>query len=266
MPSIGKAPASHGGDVLVVDDDPVFRQVLGRRLSQLGAEVREATDGASAWALLRSKPADLALVDMEMPGVDGVGFIQCLRGHERTRHIPVVMITSRSDSAAMQEALAAGATAYLTKPLQWGTFASCVEFLLGLSVSARKSMAAHDETRAQAASALAQAEQRAINLAELLSKAIPPHAHDLGASLGELGGIVAGLHELAASLSVAGHTLLPGQPPTVAPTASTVRTAAPPERRAPPLSSPLGNALLMPKTLADRASSRDQPSPVRIPV
>jgi CheY-like chemotaxis protein len=264
MPSFGKAPASNGGDILVVDDDPVFRQVLGRRLTQLGAEVHEATDGASAWALLRSRPADLALVDMEMPGIDGVGFIQCLRGHERTRHIPVVMITSRSDSGAIQDALAAGATAYLTKPLQWGTFASCVEFLLGLSVAARKSMAAHDETRLQAATALAQAEQRANSLAERLSKAIPPHAHDHGASLGELDGIVAGLHELAASLSASGHAMRPGQPLAAMPPASAVETSSPPERRAPPPASSLGNALLMPKTLADRASSRDQPA--RIPV
>jgi CheY-like chemotaxis protein len=266
IPSFGKAPASHGGEVLVVDDDPVFRQVLGRRLTQLGAEVREATDGAAAWAMLKSKPADLALVDMEMPGVDGIGFIQCLRGYEHTRHIPVVMITSRSDSGAIQEALAAGATAYLTKPLQWSTFANCVEFLLGLSVAARKSAVAHDETRAQATTALAQAEQRVAGLAGRLSTVLTLQTRDDGAALGELEGVIAGLHELATSISAAGHALHPNQPKVAAAPAPTVAAAAPLERRATALASPFGVARATPRILADGAASIGQSNPVRMPV
>lgn len=174
--------------MVVVDDDPIFRQLMLQRLSKLSAEVTEAEDGAAAFHILRSTHFDLALVDLEMPGFDGVSLIQCVRGHPSTRHIPIVVITSRSDGAALQNAMAAGATAYLTKPLQWTAFASSVEFLLRLSQAARQAEAELARQQALALHALTSARDELHALARHCQSAtgcqdVAPRLSDLAGRL-----------------------------------------------------------------------------------
>jgi CheY-like chemotaxis protein len=119
--------------VLVVDDDPIFRSLLVARLRRIAEEVVEAESGDAAWLLAREYQFGLAVVDFEMPGFDGIALLQCLRGHPRTRHMPIVMCTSRSDQQAMHDAIEAGASSYLTKPLNWALFERHVQHLLQLS-------------------------------------------------------------------------------------------------------------------------------------
>ncbi len=116
--------------VLLADDDPIFRSLVASRLARLSCRVVEAQDGAEAWSKARGQVFDFAIVDFEMPGLNGVGLVQCLRGHPRTKHLPIVMCTSRTDGGAMREAMEAGITSFLTKPLNWSVFDSHVGHLL----------------------------------------------------------------------------------------------------------------------------------------
>lgn len=122
--------------VLVVDDDPITRNLIAAQLVQMQRRVEEAADGVEAWELLRSRAFDLAIVDLGMPHMNGYELIQCIRGHQLTRHLPVVVVTSTRNSQALNGALEAGATAFLTKPLAWSTFRPFIASLLRLTGAA----------------------------------------------------------------------------------------------------------------------------------
>ena len=123
--------------VLVVDDDPINRSLIAAQLSKIGCDAIEAEDGRQAWGRLTEESFDLAIVDLNMPNMNGFELIQCVRGFPRTRHLPVVVVTSHGDSASIASALGAGATSFMTKPLAWGTFRPHIEFLLRLTNDAR---------------------------------------------------------------------------------------------------------------------------------
>ncbi len=136
--------------VVVADDDPIIRQLMQSKLTQLGCEPLLAEDGMEAWQLLRGKNINLAIVDLEMPNIAGIPLIQAVRGHPRTKHLPIIVVTSRRDATAIQEAFEAGATSFLTKPVNWSTFGSHIEYLMRLSQSANQA-----RNRAQCAEAAA---------------------------------------------------------------------------------------------------------------
>lgn len=125
--------------ILVADDDPLMRSLVRANLEGRAGEISEASDGQEAWDLLLSERFELALIDLSMPGIDGFALIRCIRSHPRTRHLPVVVITSSSDQAAVTKAFDAGATSFLTKPINWTLFAHQIEYLIrmdqGISIS-----------------------------------------------------------------------------------------------------------------------------------
>ena len=84
--------------VLVVDDDPINRNLIAAQLTKLSCEAVEAEDGRQAWGRLTEEIFDLAIVDLNMPNMNGFELIQCVRGFPRTRHLPVVVVTSHGDS------------------------------------------------------------------------------------------------------------------------------------------------------------------------
>ncbi len=127
--------------IVAADDDPIIRSLLHGKLVGMGCCAMMAEDGAEAWRLIRDKKADLAIVDLEMPNIDGFSLIQCVRGHPKTKHLPIIVVTSRSDAAAIQEAFAAGATSFLTKPLNWSTFESHIRYLMRLTEAAAQASA-----------------------------------------------------------------------------------------------------------------------------
>jgi two-component system nitrogen regulation response regulator NtrX len=102
------------GQVLIVDDDSGVRKVLNRTLSGAGYYVEEASDAFQALDRLDSQPPDAVLLDIKMPGMDGLGLLDNLR--QRGLEIPVVILTGHGDEFTAQECLEAGAAAYLTKP------------------------------------------------------------------------------------------------------------------------------------------------------
>jgi len=107
---------SHVMRALVVDDSLSARRALANFLEDSGYEVDTAIDGADAINVINQQLPDILLVDMEMPRMNGIELTAHLRADERSRDIPVVMITSRSTAKHKAEAKQAGVDVYLIKP------------------------------------------------------------------------------------------------------------------------------------------------------
>lgn len=104
--------------VMVVDDSLTVRRVTQRLLSREGYQVILAKDGVDALEHLQSITPDVMLVDIEMPRMDGFDLTRNVRDDERTRHIPIIMITSRTAAKHRNYALELGVNEYLGKPYQ----------------------------------------------------------------------------------------------------------------------------------------------------
>jgi len=102
--------------VLVVDDEESMRYFLKKTLRREGYEVIEAADGPSALAAAASGPPDVALVDVRMPGMDGVALMRALRTTHT--HLPVVLMTAYGSVENALAAMKHGATDYVTKPFR----------------------------------------------------------------------------------------------------------------------------------------------------
>lgn len=100
---------------LIIDDDPSLVQVLGRMLAPLG-EVRFALDGQGGLQQLASWPADLVLLDAELPDMSGVALCRSLAADAQLSQIPVIFVTSHEDLGTELDALAAGAVDFIRKP------------------------------------------------------------------------------------------------------------------------------------------------------
>jgi chemosensory pili system protein ChpA (sensor histidine kinase/response regulator) len=102
--------------ILVVDDSLSVRKGLIQLLQDAGFEAKGAGDGMDAIRVLATFKPHLVCTDMEMPNMNGLELTEHLRMWEATRHLPVIMITSRSMEKHRQQAMKAGVDAYLTKP------------------------------------------------------------------------------------------------------------------------------------------------------
>ena len=103
---------------MVVDDSMTVRRVTQRLLEREGYHVMLAKDGVDALEQLQGQVPDLMLVDIEMPRMDGFDLTRNVRGDERTRAVPIIMITSRSADKHRNYALQLGVNAYFGKPFQ----------------------------------------------------------------------------------------------------------------------------------------------------
>jgi len=107
-----------GRSIMVVDDSLTVRRVTQRLLEREGYNVVLAKDGVDALEQLQGARPDLMLVDIEMPRMDGFDLTRNVRGDERTKDIPIIMITSRSADKHRNYALQLGVNAYFGKPFQ----------------------------------------------------------------------------------------------------------------------------------------------------
>jgi two-component system chemotaxis response regulator CheY len=102
---------------LVIDDSRTMRRILARSLLTIGFEVREAGNGQEALDSIESDGLpELALVDWNMPVMNGLDFVTSLRAQPRGRSVTLMMVTTESEHAQIVRALAAGAHEYLLKP------------------------------------------------------------------------------------------------------------------------------------------------------
>jgi two-component system phosphate regulon response regulator PhoB len=102
--------------ILVVEDEPAILELLNVNLVDAGYEVREAPDAESAQQLLKHQLPDLVLLDWMLPGQSGLAFARQLRGDARTRELPIIMVTARTDEADKVAGLEAWVDDYVTKP------------------------------------------------------------------------------------------------------------------------------------------------------
>jgi two-component system chemotaxis response regulator CheY len=102
---------------MVIDDSSAMRLILGRIMRSLGFDVVDAPNGAEAIARLQSGVLpDIALVDWNMPVMDGLAFVNAVRREEKWRQITLMMVTTESEQSQIVRALAAGAHEYVIKP------------------------------------------------------------------------------------------------------------------------------------------------------
>ncbi|GAA4880668.1 response regulator transcription factor [Kitasatospora terrestris] len=102
--------------ILVVDDDPTVAEVVAGYLTRAGHRVERAADGRQALALADAHRPDLLVLDLMLPGIDGLEVLRRLRGADRGPDVPVVMLTAKGDEADRILGLEVGADDYVTKP------------------------------------------------------------------------------------------------------------------------------------------------------
>jgi DNA-binding response OmpR family regulator len=103
--------------VLVVDDEPMARQLLRLMLVRAGFEVFEAESGLDALAKVNEKRPDVVLLDVMMPEMDGFTVCQNLRADVNLSGMPIIMLSAKTDAHSVQRGITLGANKYLTKPI-----------------------------------------------------------------------------------------------------------------------------------------------------
>lgn len=118
--------------ILAVDDSASVRQMQRFVLSGAGYEVIDAVDGKDGLAKLeKSGAVNLILTDLNMPNLDGVGFIKAVRAASTHRLTPIVVISTESQQEKKQEARAAGATGWIVKPFTPEQLLAVVKKVIG---------------------------------------------------------------------------------------------------------------------------------------
>jgi two-component system chemotaxis response regulator CheY len=102
--------------VLTIDDSRTMRDMLMLTLSKAGYRVLQAEDGLHGLEVLRYAMPDVIITDINMPRMDGFGFIENVRGDGSYRAIPILVLTTESDTAKKERARRAGATGWIVKP------------------------------------------------------------------------------------------------------------------------------------------------------
>ncbi len=116
--------------ILVVDDDPIQREFASVFVSTPSAEVVSVDSGKAALEALRASKFDLMLVDFDMPGMTGLELIEILRRDMQFVDLPIIMVTSHEDIATIDAAYRAGATSFVTKPVNWRLLSYHIKFVL----------------------------------------------------------------------------------------------------------------------------------------
>jgi len=118
--------------ILICDDDPNIRNIVDFGLAAEGFQVRVAADGDEALELVRREPPDLVILDVMMPGSDGIEVCRALKEDPRTRQVPVLLLTACAGKADRDRGLAAGADDYITKPFSPQRLVEKVQSVLGV--------------------------------------------------------------------------------------------------------------------------------------
>lgn len=119
--------------ILLVDDSPTVRRMMEWALRPGGYRLAQAVDGIHALEILKGQSVDLAIVDLNMPRMDGIELIRTIRADEKLKRLPVILLTTEGRDQDRDEGLKAGANLYLTKPSAPSLLLEKVEGFLGTS-------------------------------------------------------------------------------------------------------------------------------------
>lgn len=117
--------------VLLVEDEPVIRDLVQAMLEGAAAEVTAVGDGAEAVKAARQQRPNLVLLDVVLPGLDGLSVLRLLRADPELRATPIYMLTARARPADHEAAQRAGADGYIEKPFKAGELIALVEKVRG---------------------------------------------------------------------------------------------------------------------------------------
>jgi two-component system chemotaxis response regulator CheY len=104
--------------ILTVDDSRTMRDMLRMALAEAGFNVLQAVDGVDGLEVLQTSTPDVIVTDINMPKMDGFGLIEAVRKDNRYRKVPILVLTTESDSAKKMRAKEAGATGWIVKPFE----------------------------------------------------------------------------------------------------------------------------------------------------
>ena len=120
--------------ILLAEDNVINQKVACRLLEKQGHQVVVACNGREALSILEREPFDLALLDIQMPEVDGLETARVIRARERsgTVHMPLIAVTAHAMNGDKERCLEAGMDGYLTKPIQLGQLFAAIEQVCAL--------------------------------------------------------------------------------------------------------------------------------------
>ena len=119
--------------ILLVDDDPIMRELAAAKLTDAGHEVSTAENGQVGFDRLGEGNFDLVISDLDMPLLNGFQLTEKIRDSRFFSELPVIVITGSESRNSVEEAFAAGATSFLSKPINWALFTHSVRFVLRAS-------------------------------------------------------------------------------------------------------------------------------------
>ena len=122
--------------VLVIEDDEYSRDALAHLLAAEGYDAQSAHDGEAGLDKAREADPDVIILDLNLPGIDGIQVIKMIRGDQSLASIPILVVTGDDDKEA-QAAVRMGADGYLTKPVEFDALISAITNLEISSVSDR---------------------------------------------------------------------------------------------------------------------------------
>jgi DNA-binding response OmpR family regulator len=115
--------------ILLTDDDVELREMVAFILESAGYEVSAHENGEKAWESLQKKGADMAVIDINMPKMDGLELMDLIRSDRRFKDMPIMIVTGRSDLANRTQSLERGADDYINKPFNNDEFLSRLKLL-----------------------------------------------------------------------------------------------------------------------------------------
>jgi len=118
-------------NILVVDDSKTMRVIIAKMLKELGNNIYEAGNGKEAIDFLKTNNVDLIMADWNMPEMNGYDMLIAIKSDERTKNIPVIMVTTESEVSNVQKAIDSGANGFITKPFKKETIQSKLQELTG---------------------------------------------------------------------------------------------------------------------------------------
>jgi CheY-like chemotaxis protein len=119
--------------ILIVEDNPGNQMLASAVLEREGYEVGLAESSVQALERVAAHPPDLILMDVQLPGMDGLSLTKLLKSASETAAIPIVALTAHAMSGDREQALDAGCIAYISKPIDTRTFADQIREILGQS-------------------------------------------------------------------------------------------------------------------------------------